>query len=101
MPWTDEGRKRAVIARVQVRADRQRQHDARVRLSGSNWRPACTCVATDSSSGLTPTAFPLRVAALGHAVPCSGSVSASAWRDLGSPKRRLRIVYNGFFQGGK
>lgn len=31
MPWTDEGRRRAVEIRVQVRAAQQRAHDERVR----------------------------------------------------------------------
>ena len=31
MPWTDEGRKRAVEVRVQVRAEQQRAHDERCR----------------------------------------------------------------------
>ena len=31
MPWTDEGRRRSVEARVQVRAEMQRQHDDLVR----------------------------------------------------------------------
>ena len=31
MPWTDDGRKRAVAARVQVRAAKQREHDEQLR----------------------------------------------------------------------
>lgn len=31
MPWTDEGRKTAVQARVKVRIEAQREHDERVR----------------------------------------------------------------------
>ena len=31
MPWTDDGRKRAVEARVQVRREQQQAHDERVR----------------------------------------------------------------------
>ena len=31
MPWTDEGRRTAVQARVQVRAAMQREHDEQVR----------------------------------------------------------------------
>ena len=31
MPWTNEGRKRAVEVRVQIRAEQQRAHDERCR----------------------------------------------------------------------
>ena len=31
MPWTDEGRKRGVEVRVQVRREQQQDHDERVR----------------------------------------------------------------------